>query len=34
MDFGELKQDVTFVSRVTDFDQSLEEIQEQVSTRK
>lgn len=31
MDFGELKRDVTFVSRVTDFDQSLEEIQEQVT---
>lgn len=30
MDFGELKRDVSFVSRVTDFDQSLEEIQAQV----
>lgn len=30
MDFGELKHDATFVTRVTDFDQSLEEIQEQV----
>lgn len=31
MDFGELKHDANFVTRVTDFDQSLEEIQEQVN---
>lgn len=30
MDFGELKQDVSFVTRVTDFDQSLEDIQQKV----
>lgn len=30
MDFGELRHDATFVTRVTDFDQSLDEIQEQI----
>merc|ERR1712232_281898 len=30
MDFGELKHDVNFVTRVTDFDHSLEELQEHV----
>lgn len=30
MDFGELRRDANFVSRVTDFDKCLEEIQEQI----
>lgn len=30
MDFGELKNDTNFVTRVTDFDQSLEEIKAQI----